>query len=69
MDRRPAHRLLCLRHRAFRDKTQHTAAEQDWFRGYTEPITRRITQLRTDQTSRPPSSDGARGDRAAGGTG
>ena len=53
----------------FRDKPHHTAAEQEWFRGYTEPITRRITQLRTDQTSRPPSSDGARGDRAAGGTG
>ncbi len=31
----------------FREKARHTAAEQEWFRGYTEPITRHIAQAGT----------------------
>ena len=52
----------------FRDKPHHTAAEQDWFRGYTEPITHRIAQIRAGEISRRPRSDGERDDPAAGGT-
>jgi predicted GIY-YIG superfamily endonuclease len=52
----------------FRGKPHHAAAEQDWFRGYTEPIIRRITQIRAGEISRRPRSDGKRDDPAAGGT-
>ena len=47
MDRPAADRLPPYITGPFRERTRHTPAEQEWFRGYTEPITRRITQLTT----------------------
>ena len=52
----------------FRDKPHHTAAEQEWFRGYTEPITRRIAQVRTAGPYRAWPPDRGDEDRAAGNT-
>jgi predicted GIY-YIG superfamily endonuclease len=52
----------------FRDKTRHTPAEQEWFRGYTEPITRRIAQLATAEPRRALRSDSEHGHQVAGGT-
>jgi predicted GIY-YIG superfamily endonuclease len=40
----------------FRDKTHHSDADQEWFRGYTEPITRHLDHLgvaRTGDIRRP----------------
>jgi predicted GIY-YIG superfamily endonuclease len=39
----------------FRAKTHHTAAEQEWLRGYTEPIARHLTYDRPGQAM-PPSA-------------
>jgi len=52
----------------FRDKTRHTPAEQEWFRGYTEPITRHITQITTAEPCHAPRSDSEDDHQAAGGT-
>ena len=52
----------------FRDKTHHTPAEQDWFRGYTEPITRHLTQIGTPAPWPVPRSDSPDGRQAAGST-
>ena len=52
----------------FRDKTHHTAAEQEWFRGYTEPITRHLTQISTPAPRPVHGSDSLDGLQAAGGT-
>ena len=40
----------------FRDKTRHTGAEHDWFRGYTEPVTRHLAQIRAAQPGCGPGS-------------
>ena len=52
----------------FRERPQHTTAEQEWYRGYTEPITRHITQLRTARLLSADHSHGAYSALAAGGT-
>jgi predicted GIY-YIG superfamily endonuclease len=53
----------------FRDKTRHTADEQDWFCGYTDTIARHIAQLqiRGAEQRLIARSDGAGDDPAAGG--
>jgi len=51
----------------FRDKARHTPAEQDWFRGYTEPITGRIAQLDTAEPCHALRSDSEHDRQAAGG--
>ena len=51
----------------FRDKTRHTDAEQDWFRGYTEPITRHLAQISTAQPGCVPGSQDEYDDQTAGG--
>jgi hypothetical protein len=51
----------------FREKAHHTAAEHDWFRGYTEPITGRIAQLAAAQPCHAPRSGSEHGHQAAGG--
>jgi predicted GIY-YIG superfamily endonuclease len=52
----------------FRERARHTPAEQEWFRGYTEPITRRIAQLVTPEPCHALDSDSEHGPQAAGGT-
>lgn len=32
----------------FRDKTYHTTAEREWFRGYSEPVIRHLAQVRME---------------------
>jgi predicted GIY-YIG superfamily endonuclease len=50
-----------------RDKTRYSQADQDWFRGYTEPITRHLATIRAAQPGCAPRSDGGRADQPAGG--
>jgi predicted GIY-YIG superfamily endonuclease len=52
----------------FRDKTHHTPAEQDWFRGYTEPVTRHLTQIATAEPCRALRSDSEHDHQIVGGT-
>jgi hypothetical protein len=41
----------------FREKTRYSDAEHEWFRGYTEPITRHLAQLDAAQPGDVPRSD------------
>ena len=66
MDRPAAARLPPVRHRPLPHKARHTPAEQEWFRGYTEPITRRIAQLATAEPCHVLDSDSERDYQVAG---
>jgi predicted GIY-YIG superfamily endonuclease len=58
----------------FRERTYHSDADQQWFRGYTEPITRHLAQARylaqlgAAQPDGVPRSDRQHDGQAAGGT-
>jgi predicted GIY-YIG superfamily endonuclease len=65
-----AERILASYHYVtspFRDKTRHSQADQDWFRGYTEPITRYLAAIQAAQAGCALRSDGGRADQPAGG--
>ncbi len=51
----------------FRDKAHHTAAEQEWWRGYTEPIIRHMAQSRIAGLPSFPPLGSQDGDHDAGG--
>jgi predicted GIY-YIG superfamily endonuclease len=52
----------------FRNKAHHSDADQEWFRGYTEPITRHLGQLGAAQRDGVPRSDRQHDGQIAGGT-
>jgi predicted GIY-YIG superfamily endonuclease len=52
----------------FRAKPRYTAAELEWFRGYTAPILHHVLQIRAAEPGLMPRSDGAHGVLVGGGT-